>query len=75
MNVVVALIVAIVVLGFGLIFAFFPVWGIRMVCRCARAYMKEDLSTDPAQVAAFRFYGLAAAGLGLYAVYQILGGF
>jgi hypothetical protein len=34
--------------------------------------MKEDLSSDPVYVMAFRFYGLAAVGLGLYTLYQVL---
>jgi hypothetical protein len=59
------------VLILGLIFALFPRWGMRVVCRCARSYMSEDLSSDPAYVIAFRFYGLAAAGLGFYALYQV----
>jgi hypothetical protein len=33
--------------------------------------MSADLSSDPVYVIAFRFYGIAAAGLGLYALYQV----
>jgi hypothetical protein len=73
MNVVISLTVVSIVLVLGLVFALFPGWGMRLVCRCARSYMNEDLSSDPAYVTAFRFYGLAAAGLGLYALYQVLG--
>ena len=43
----------------------------KMVCRCASSYMREDLSSDPAYVISFRFYGLAAVGLGFYALYQV----
>jgi len=73
MNVVISLTVVSITLVFGLVFALFPGWAMRLVCRCARSYMSEDLSLDPAYVTAFRFYGLAAAGLGLYALYQVLG--
>ncbi len=72
MNIAVSLVVVLMVLFFGLVFAMFPRWGMRLVCRCAGSYMKEDLSSDPVYVLAFRFYGIAAVGLGLYALYQIL---
>ncbi|MGD8353181.1 MAG: hypothetical protein PVJ01_03370 [Pseudomonadota bacterium] len=72
MNIIISLIVTGIVLAAGLVFTFAPVWGIRIVCRCARSYMKEDLSVEPAQVLAFRFYGIAAAALGFYALFQIL---
>jgi hypothetical protein len=72
MDILVSLIVAGIALVFGLVFALFPRWGIRVVCRSARSYMSEDLSTDPAQVIAFRIYGIAAGGLGLYALYQVI---
>ena len=72
MNIAVSLIVVLLVLVLGLVFTLFPRWGMRVVCRCARSYMNEDLSSDPSYVLAFRFYGIAAAGLGLYALYQVL---
>lgn len=72
MNIAVSLIVVLIVLVVGLLFAFFPRWGMRVVSRCARSYMNEDLSSDPVYVLAFRFYGIAAIGLGLYALYQVL---
>ena len=72
MNIAVSLIVVLIVLVVGLLFAFFPRWGMRVVSRCARSYMNEDLSSDPVYVLAFRFYGVAAIGLGLYALYQVL---
>lgn len=72
MNITVPLFVVFLVLVLGLLFALFPRWGMRAVCRCARSYMREDLSSDPVHVMAFRFYGLAAVGLGLYALYQII---
>ena len=72
MNIIASLAVVLLVLVIGLVFALFPRWGIRVVCRCARSYMNEDLSSDPAYLLAFRFYGIAAAGLGLYALYQVL---
>jgi hypothetical protein len=75
MNIAVSLVVVLLVLVLGLVFALFPRWGMRVVCRCARSYMNEDLSSDPAYVLAFRFYGIAAAGLGLYALYQVLQAF
>ncbi len=72
MNIAVSLVVVLLVLVLGLVFTLFPRWGMRVVCRCARSYMNEDLSSDPSYVLAFRFYGIAAAGLGLYALYQVL---
>ena len=72
MNVLISLIIVAIVLVIGLVFAFFPKWGMRVVCRCASSYMNEDLSSDPAYVMAFRFYGIAGAGLGFYALYQVL---
>ena len=72
MNIAVSLVVVLMVQFFGLVFAIFPRWGMRLVCRSASSYMKEDLSSDPVYVLAFRFYGIAAVGLGLYALYQIL---
>jgi hypothetical protein len=72
MNIAVSLVIVLLVLVFGLVFTLFPRWGMRVVCRCARSYMNEDLSLDPTYVLAFRFYGMAAAGLGLYALYQVL---
>jgi hypothetical protein len=71
MDIAVSLVVASLALVIGLVFALFPSWGVKMVCRCASSYMKEDLSSDPVYVISFRFYGLAAAGLGLYALYQV----
>jgi hypothetical protein len=71
-NVLISLIVVAIVLTLGLVFALFPRWGMRVVCRCARSYMNEDLASDPAYVLGFRFYGLAAAGLGFYALYQVI---
>ena len=71
MNLLISLIVVAIVLGLGLVFALFPRWGVRVVCRCARSYMNEDLSSDPVYVLSFRFYGIAAIGLGFYALYQI----
>ena len=75
MNIAVSLVVVLLVLVLGLVFTLFPRWGMRVVCRCARSYMNEDLSSDPSYVLAFRFYGIAAAGLGLYALYQVLQAF
>jgi hypothetical protein len=72
MDIIVSLGICAVVLILGGIFALFPEWGMRVVCRCARSYMKEDLSSDPVYVMGFRFYGLAALALGLYALYQVL---
>ncbi|MDF1525079.1 MAG: hypothetical protein RRA15_09890 [bacterium] len=75
MNVLISLVVVITVLVVGLVFTLFPQWGMRVVCRCARSYMNEDLSSDPVYVLAFRFYGMAAVGLSLYALYQVLQAF
>ena len=72
MNIVVSLVVVLLVLVVGLAFALFPRWWMRVVSRSARSYMKEDLSSDPTYVIAFRIYGIAAVGLGLYALYQVL---
>jgi amino acid permease len=72
MNIAVPLVVVFMVLLFGLVFALFPRWGMKLVCRSASSYMKEDLSSDPVYVLAFRFYGIAAVGVGLYALYQVL---
>ena len=75
MNIAVSLIVVLLVLVIGLVFALFPKWGMRVISRGARSYMNEDLLLDPAYVLAFRFYGIAAVGLGLYALYQVLQAF
>ena len=72
MDILVSLIIVSLVLILGLVFALFPRWGMRVVCRCARSYMNEDLSSDPYYVMSFRFYGVAAAVLGLYALLQVL---
>jgi len=72
MDIFISLVVSAGVLLLGIIFALFPRWGMKVICRCARSYMKEDLSSDPAYVTAFRFYGIAAAGLGSYALFQVL---
>lgn len=72
MDILVSLIVVSLALIIGLVFAIFPGWWLRIVCRCARSYMNEDLSSDPYYLLAFRFYGIAAVGLGLYALYQVL---
>ena len=72
MNIAMSLIICSIVLIIGFIFALFPRWCLRMVSRSASSYMSEDLSADPAQVLAFRFYGIAAVGLGAYALYQVL---
>jgi hypothetical protein len=71
-NVAVSLIICAIVLISGLIFALFPRWCLRVVSRGARSYMSEDLSADPVQVLAFRFYGIAAMGLGVYALFQVV---
>jgi uncharacterized membrane protein YedE/YeeE len=72
MNIFVPLIISAFALLVGIIFALFPRWWMDVVCHCARSYMNEDLSSDPSYVLAFRFYGIAATGLGLYALYQVL---
>jgi len=72
MNIAVSLIVVLLVLVVGLAFALFPRWWMRIISRSSRSYMKEDLFADPAYVLAFRFYGIAAVVLGLYALYQVL---
>ena len=72
MNIAMSLIICAIVLIVGLVFALFPRWGMRVVSRCASSYMGEDLSGDPTQVMAFRFYGIAAVGLGAYALYQVI---
>ena len=75
MDVVVSLVLSSLVFLVGLFFALWPRWGMKVVCRCARSYMAEDLTRDAAQVLAFRFYGGAAAVLGIYALYQVLQAF
>ncbi len=72
MDLYVPLFIALLALTLGVLGAVFPAWVIKIVCRHASSYMKEDLTTDPAYVFMFRFYGIAAAGLGLYALYQVL---
>ena len=72
MNIIVPLVLVSIVLFLGIVFALFPRWWMRVLCRCARTYMAEDLSADPTYVLAFRFYGLAAVGLAGYALFQIL---
>jgi hypothetical protein len=72
MNIIVSLVVVLLVLVSGLVFALFPRWGMKVISRGARSYMNEDLSADPTLVLLFRFYGIAAVGLGLYALYQVI---
>ncbi|MFV1956198.1 MAG: hypothetical protein ACC669_00335 [bacterium] len=72
MDLYVSLAIALLVLTLGVLCAIFPRWVVQIVCRHASSYMKEDLTTDPMYIFMFRFYGLAAAGLGLYALYQVL---
>ena len=72
MDLFISFVIAGIALVIGLVFALFPRWGMGVVCRCARSYMNEDLSSDPVYVMAFRFYGIAAAGLGIYALYQVI---
>ncbi|UCG39034.1 MAG: hypothetical protein JSV00_02010 [bacterium] len=69
---IVPLAVSAIVFGIGIVFALFPRWGMGLVSRCARSYMRADLASDPLYVLSFRFYGVAAAGLGLYALWQVL---
>ncbi len=72
MDFYIPLIIALLALVIGGVFALLPKMVIRIVCQHASAYMKEDLTTDPTYIFMFRFYGIAAAGLGLYALYQVL---
>jgi hypothetical protein len=72
MNIAVSLVICSLVLITGFVFALFPRWCLRVVSRGARSYMSEDLSADPVQVLAFRFYGIAAMGLGVYALFQVV---
>ncbi len=72
MDYYVSLAIALLALTLGVLCAIFPRWVLQVVCRHASAYMKEDLTADPTYIYMFRFYGLAAAGLGLYALYQVL---
>ncbi|MDT8396742.1 MAG: hypothetical protein RRA32_09915, partial [bacterium] len=72
MDITISLVICSIVLIPGLVFALFPRWGMRAVCRCASSYLREDLSSDPYHVMAFRFYGIAAAGLGAYALFQVV---
>jgi hypothetical protein len=71
-NVAVSLVICAIVLISGLIFTLFPRWGMKLVCRCARSYMSEDLSSDELYVMSFRIYGIAAMGLGFYALFQVV---
>jgi len=72
MDLYISLAIALLVLTLGVLCAIFPKRVVQLVCRHASAYMKEDLTTDPTYIFMFRFYGIAAAGLGLYALYQVL---
>lgn len=72
MNILVSLILSAGVVILGLTFALFPKWGLKVICRCAKSYMTEDLSSDPSYVIGIRFYGIAAVVLGLYALYQVI---
>ncbi len=72
MDFYIPLIIALLALTLGVVCAVFPRWVLQIVCRHASAYMKEDLTTDPTFIFMFRFYGIAASGLGLYALYQVL---
>ena len=71
-NVAVSLVICAIALISGLFFALFPRWGMKLVCRCARSYMFEDLSSDELYVMSFRIYGIAAMGLGVYALFQVV---
>ena len=73
MDTLVSVTISVLVLLLGLLIMLFPRVTLRVICRCARSYLKDDLSTDPYHIWSIRFYGLAAAGLGAYALYQVLG--
>ena len=72
MDIIVSLIIAGIVILLGGLCALFPRRVIGIVCRTSSSYMKEDLSADPTYVYMFRFYGIAAALLGLYALWQVV---
>ena len=72
MDVAISLIICALVFIVGLLFALFPRWGMKLVCRCASSYMFEDLSSDELYVMSFRMYGIAAMGLGAYALFQVV---
>jgi hypothetical protein len=72
LNFIIPLIISLFVVILGIFCAIFPRWVIRVACRTASAYMNEDLTSDITYIYMFRFYGVAAAGLGLYALYQVI---
>ncbi len=72
LNFIIPLIISLFALILGVFCAIFPKWVIRVVCRTASEYMNEDLSSDITYIYMFRFYGMAVAGLGLYALYQMV---
>ncbi|MEE8319283.1 MAG: hypothetical protein V3R44_01180 [bacterium] len=72
MDFYIPLIIALLALAIGSVFALLPKMVIRIICQDASAYMNEDLTTDPTYIFMLRFYGIAAAGFGLYALNQIL---
>ncbi len=72
LNFIIPLIISLLVLILGVFFALFPKWVVRLACKNASAYMKEDLTSDITYIYMFRFYGVAGAGLGLYMLYQVL---
>jgi hypothetical protein len=73
MDTLIPLVVSLTVAVIGLVFALFPRWIIQMVHRHASSYLKEDLSGDPTYIYMFRFFGIAAVLLGLYALWQVAG--
>jgi len=72
LNFIIPLVISLFVLIVGVFFAIFPKWVIRVASKTASAYMNEDLTSDVTYIYMFRFYGVAAAGLGLYALYQVI---
>lgn len=72
LNFIIPLIISLSVLFMGVFCVIFPKWLVRLACKTASEYMKEDLTSDITYIYMFRFYGVAGAGLGLYMLYQVL---
>jgi hypothetical protein len=73
MELALALALSLLVLIIGAVFVVFPDRILRIAARGSKSYMPEDgLTSDPVYSLMFRAFGIAAIGLGLYMVYQLL---
>lgn len=68
-----ALVLSAIVLCVGVFFSVFPDRILKAAARGSRSYMPEEgLTSDPAFSWMLRVFGIAAIGLSVYMLYQIV---